>query len=88
MYLVSNKKLKSVLWLFVITICLVFTSCDEFERQMPLETDNPGNYRCTSSQLMLVEKEFEICGKSGYFSSACFLFAKKSQCEYIGPEVK
>lgn len=41
------------------------------------------NYRCTSEQLDLVKKEFEICIESSYLTSYCFLQAKKTQCDKI-----
>ena len=40
-------------------------------------------YRCTSEQLDLVKKEFDIC-KGSYADHYCYLQAKKTQCEFIG----
>lgn len=39
-------------------------------------------YRCTSEQLDLVKKEFDIC-KGTYADHYCFLQAKKTQCDKI-----
>jgi hypothetical protein len=45
------------------------------------------NYRCTEEQLRMVDIEYEICIKS-VVTTDCFRSAKRSQCEYIGPEIK
>jgi hypothetical protein len=40
------------------------------------------NYRCTSDQLDLVKKEFDIC-KGTCSDQYCYLQAKKTQCALI-----
>lgn len=40
------------------------------------------NYRCTSEQLDLVKKEFDIC-KGNYADYYCYLQAKKTHCDKV-----
>jgi hypothetical protein len=40
------------------------------------------NYQCTSEQLDLVKKEFDIC-KGAYADHYCFRQAKKTQCDKL-----
>lgn len=40
------------------------------------------NYRCTSEQLDLVKKEFDIC-KDTYADHYCYMQDKKTQCDLI-----
>lgn len=56
----------------------------------PTYSDSPENYRCTDAELDTVQKEFLVCDQSGYFSSYCFLQAKKTICSPIDaqPETK
>ena len=61
---------------FIALLCL--QGCDE-------NTDGiyqVENYRCTSEQLDLVKKEFDIC-KGSYVDHYCYLQAKKTQCDLI-----
>jgi len=41
------------------------------------------DYVCTSDQLALVKEEVEVCSKTSYLSSYCFLQAKATLCELI-----
>ena len=41
------------------------------------------DYKCTIAQLEAVEREYEICSRSSYFSSHCFAQAKKTQCDKV-----
>lgn len=45
-----------------------------------VERDSIKNYTCTDEQLTMVERDFEICNRSSYMSSHCFLSAKKAYC--------
>ena len=46
-------------------------------------TDNLANWKCTPEQLNQVINEFNVCDKSSYYSSHCFLTAKQSLCTYV-----
>ena len=63
-------------------ILLMVCSCDAIKSIYNPKSDLE-NYRCTKLQLGLVNLEYEICSKSGYTDSFCFLTAKISTCEYI-----
>lgn len=41
------------------------------------------DYKCSADQLVLAEKEFSVCEKSGYLSSYCWNVAKKTQCSPV-----
>ena len=46
--------------------------------------NNLANWRCTPEQIEQVDREFQVCDQSSYFSDHCYLTAKKSICTYIG----
>lgn len=61
----------------IIIVLLATVGCEQ------VQEDHPEDWRCTAEELILVEKEFSICTQSSYFSSYCFLQAKKSICTEI-----
>lgn len=65
--------------LFIGTLLIVVSGCGSTAPEDALE-----NYRCTPKQLERVEKEFEVCKRSEYLNSHCFLTAKKTYCRYVG----
>lgn len=68
----------SYLWAVVFIALLCLQGCEE-------NTDGiyqVEEYRCTSEQLDLVKKEFDIC-KGTYADHYCYLQAKKTQCDLI-----
>ena len=40
-------------------------------------------YKCTATQLVLVEREYKLCNQTSYLSSYCYETAKKTQCTLI-----
>ncbi len=42
------------------------------------------NYKCKQEQIGLVDKQYEVCNKSGYMSAGCYLHSVISFCEYVG----
>lgn len=73
------KNLKrSALGLSIFIALLCLQGCDENTNGIY----QVENYRCTSEQLDLVKKEFDIC-KGTYAEQYCFLQAKKTQCDLI-----
>ena len=83
---------KDALRLFSVIGCLVLVSgCEALNKLEPGKKkpeDVLGNYQCTKDQLELVKTEFLICNESDYYSSHCFLQAKKSQCTYTGDKAQ
>jgi hypothetical protein len=67
--------------IFILSI-IIICGCEE------QRLDTPENYSCTSEELELVKKEFEICDQSSYMSSYCFLQAKKTICSPLNKKEK
>ena len=65
--------------LIVLIVAASFLCCGcDVRRQ-----DTAGDFSCNEDQLRLVEIEYEICSRSGYLDSYCFMQAKKTRCKRI-----
>lgn len=69
-------------YLFLI---LFLTGC-KLETPVHPEREKLYNYKCQDDKLDALNKQYKICNDSGYLSTACYLQAAISQCEYIGPK--
>jgi hypothetical protein len=64
--------------LFLIIMMIFLFGCNETDSDRDIEY-----YRCNEEQLNLIKLEMEICSQTSYFSSYCFLQAKKTHCTFI-----
>jgi len=44
--------------------------------------------KCNEEQLLMVEKQFNLCSKSGYIDSYCYDQARFEQCDVIDVQLK